>query len=168
MNILAMDPGLSGGVAIISSSGMIQHYQKMPVKPVLENGIKTGKRIIDIVQIAAMIAKFQPQHVFIERVHAMPKQGVTSTFTFGMGYGMLLGLCLSLEAVTETQLIPPQRWQKFMYASLSGVDDMEPKARAMARYGELWPHLLQQNVTHDGIIDALLIAEYGRRNLGLN
>lgn len=168
MHLIGFDPGLSGGIAVLSHSGLILHYQKMPVKPVFEDGQKTGKRIIDIAQVAAILHKFSPDHVFIERVHAMPKQGVTSTFTFGMGYGMILGLCLALEAVMQTQLIPPQRWQKFMYANLSGVDELEPKARAMARFGELWPSLLEQNVTHDGIIDAMLIAEYGRRNLNLN
>lgn len=165
---MAFDPGLSGGIAVLSASGMILHYQKMPVKPILENGVKTGKRIIDIAQVAAMVAKFEPEHVFIEKVHAMPKQGVTSTFTFGMGYGMLLGIFFSLEAVVNTQLVPPQKWQKYMYSTMQGVDELLPKARAMARFCELWPHLAVQNVTHDGIIDALLLAEYGRRTLSLN
>lgn len=166
MVIMGVDPGLGGAVVFISSAGRVVHYQKMPVKPFEENGKK--KRIIDIAQVAAMIAKFQPGHVFIEKVHSMPKQGIVGAFTFGMGYGMLLGLCNSLDAMFKTELIPPQRWQKFMYSNLTGVDDLEPKARAMARFCELWPSLAKQNVTHDGIIDAMLICEYGRRVMGMN
>jgi hypothetical protein len=168
MVIMGVDPGLDGGIAFIKDSGEIMHYQKMPTRVVLDNDCnKTNKRIIDIAQIAAMIAKMEPEHAFIEKVHAMPKQGVSSTFTFGVGYGMVLGLCLSLEAIITTQLIPPQRWQKFMYASMH-KDDSPPKKRAMARFYEIWPEMIEANVTHDGIIDAMLIAEYGRRTLNLN
>lgn len=167
MVVMAVDPGLDGGLAFLQDTGEILHYQKMPTRPVLEDGKRTGKRIIDIAQIAAMVARLEPEQVFIERVHAMPKQGVTSMFTFGMGYGMILGLCLSLEAIIHTELVTPQKWQKFMYAQLCGAPGMAPKERAMARFYEIWPELLDQNVTHDGIIDALLIAEYGRRSLNL-
>jgi crossover junction endodeoxyribonuclease RuvC len=162
MVIMGVDPGLNGGVAFMETSGKIIHFQKMPTKKV------DDKKIIDIQQIAGMIAKLEPEHVFIEKVHSMPKQGVASTFTFGVGYGMVLGLCFALEALLRTELVTPQRWQKFMYSSMPDPKSLEPKARARLRFGELWPALVEENVTHDGIIDAMLIAEYGRRTLGLN
>lgn len=168
MNLLGIDPGLSGGVAVMNRTGGILHYQKMPVKPVLDNGKKTGKKIIDISQIAAIIARFEPSHVFIEKVHAMPGQGVTSMFTFGMGYGMLLGLTYSLEAMLHTELVTPQCWQKFLYAHTAFPEGAAPKAKAMAFFYENWPRLQEQNITHDGVIDSVLICEFGRRNLGLN
>lgn len=162
MVIMGVDPGQNGGVAFLSDNGEILHYRKMPVKLV------DDKKIIDIAQIAAMIANFEPEHAFIEKAQAMPHQGVVSMFNYGTGYGMILGLCLSLEALISTQLIRPQVWQKFMYAAMPDPKAMEPKARAMLRFSEIWPHLVEQNVTHDGIIDAMLIAEYGRRTLNLN
>ncbi len=170
MVLLGLDPGLSGGIAFINDGEQLLHYQRMPVKPVLlPNGSKDGsKRIIDIAQVAALVARWEPEHAFVEKVHAMPKQGVVSTFTFGMGYGMILGLFLSLEAVFKTELVPPRAWQKLLYANLVGVDELEPKARAMAKAYELWPVLQVQGVTHDGILDAILIAEAGRRMLRLN
>lgn len=166
MNIIGIDPGLSGALAVIDSSGKILHYRRMPVRRVIEDSGKE-KRLIDIAQIAAVIARFEPEHAFIEKVHSMPKQGVASTFTFGMGYGMLLGLCFALEGVIATTLVPPQRWQKLLYDDkIKAIDD--PKKRAFCRFTELWPELSAENVTHDGIIDALLISEYGRRILNLN
>ncbi len=151
----------------MSCNGTILHYQKMPTKPVVEASGKK-KRVIDIAQIAAMIARFEPEHAFIEKVHSMPKQGVASTFTFGVGYGMVLGLCFALEALLRTELVPPQTWQKFMYSSMLDPKSLEPKQRAMARFYDLWPEMMEKNVTHDGIVDAMLIAEYGRRTLSLN
>lgn len=169
MGICGIDPGLGGGIAFMDDSGSILHYQRMPLKPVLdEAGKKTGKKIIDIATIAGMVARFEPEHVFIEKVHAMPKQGVTSMFTFGMGFGMLLGLFYSLEAMLHTELVTPQRWQKMMYTGCSFTEEAGSKAKAMARFYELWPDLEEQGVTHDGVIDACLLAEYGRRSLGLN
>lgn len=167
MVIMAVDPGLRGGVSFLTASGQILHYQPMPVRAALW-GEESSKKMIDIAKVAAMIAKFQPTHCFVERVHAMPKQGVSSTFTFGTGYGMILGLTLSLEALLQTVLVQPRTWQRVMYAGLTGVDELEPKARAMAKAYQEWPTLAKGGVTHDGVIDSLLIAEYGRRSLALS
>lgn len=168
MVIMGIDPGLNGGVAFVTDAGNLLHYQRMPTKPVLKDGKRDGsKRIIDIAQVAAMVARFEPTQVYVEQVHAMPAQGVTSTFTFGMMYGMILGLSYALEALMETRLVTPQRWQGFLYGK-GYRQELEPKARALAKFSELWPGLVEENVTHDGVVDALLIAEYGRRQLALN
>ena len=166
MNVCGIDPGFSGAIAIIGHSGMIEHYRKMPVLK-FKDGKKVHK-LIDIATVAAIFAKYEPSHVFLEKAHAMPRQGVVSMFNYGVGYGMILGVCMALEAMMQTHTITPQKWQKFMYANMIGVDELEPKARAMARFYEIWPELMAQNVTHDGIIDAMLIAEMGRRSLGLH
>ncbi len=168
MNLIGADPGLSGGIAVLNDSGGVLHYQKMPVKPILdEKQEKTGKKIIDIGQVAAVIARFEPEYVFIEKVHAMPGQGVSSMFSFGMGYGMLLGLTLSLEAMLHTELVTPQKWQKFMYAQSSFPEGISPKGKALITFRELWPKLAADGVSHDGIVDAMLLAEFARRTLRL-
>lgn len=164
---MGIDPGLDGGIAILEENGSPTFYAKMPTKKIIEKSGKK-KRMIDIAQVAAMIAKLEPEHVFIEQVSAMPKQGVSSTFTFGMGYGMLLGLCLALDPLLRTTLIRPQGWQKMLYAGIEFPESVGPKAKASLRFSQLFPELVQKNVSHDGIIDASLIAEYGRRFLNLN
>lgn len=151
----------------MNDEGRLIHYQRMPIKPVLQDGKKTSKRIIDISQVAAMVAKMEPAQVYVEQVHARPQQGVSSTFTFGMGFGMILGLCLALDSIMDTRQVTPQRWQGFLYGK-GYRPDLEPKGRAYAKFAELWPDLVAEGVTHDGIVDAILIAEYGRRQLSLN
>ena len=96
----------------------------------------------------------------IEKVHAMPGQGVTSMFTFGMNYGALRMalVChgIPFEAVT------PQKWQRefgLVFPRKLGLTPTEKKNRHKARAQELFPSL---KVTH-ATADALLICEYGRR-----
>ena len=89
---------------------------------------------------------------FLERVHAMPKQGVKSSFTFGQNYGFLRGILIAHGFPFEE--VSPQRWQKAM-GCLSHGDKNVTKAKAQ----QLFPAV---KVTH-AIADALLIAEYCRR-----
>jgi crossover junction endodeoxyribonuclease RuvC len=82
----------------------------------------------------------------------MPGQGVTSTFTFGEGFGKLqMALC---AAKIPYQFITPLKWQKFLGCMTKG-DKNVSKAAAQ----RLFPDI---KVTH-AIADALLIAEYNRR-----
>jgi hypothetical protein len=56
------------------------------------------------------ISSYDIRMIILEKVHAMPKQGVTSMFSFGINYGkwqMLLEL-----AGTAHRLVTPQEWQK--------------------------------------------------------
>lgn len=81
---------------------------------------------------------------------------------------MILGVCLALEPLFHTEIVIPQAWQKFMYAGCSFSEEAGPKQKAMARFYEIWPEMQEQNITHDGVIDSTLIAEYGRRILNLH
>lgn len=96
--------------------------------------------------------------VFIERVHSMPKQGVASSFNFGMGYGLWQGIVAGLGWPME--LVTPQQWMKVMMTGqLKGKD--AGRGRAM----ELWPEAVEQfkRVKDNGRADAALLAEFGRR-----
>ncbi len=95
----------------------------------------------------------RPAKAIIERVHAMPGQGVTSMFTFGQGYGSLRMALIASGIPFEE--VTPQRWQKEM-ACLTQGDKNVSKAKAQ----QLFPTV---KVTH-AISDALLIAEWNRRS----
>ena len=89
---------------------------------------------------------------YLEKVHAMPKQGVSSTFKFGLNYGFLIGCLTALRIPFE--FVTPNTWQKALSCQSKG-DKNVTKAKAQ----QLFPHL---KIIHT-IADALLIAEYGRR-----
>ena len=95
----------------------------------------------------------------VEDVHAMPKQGVTSMFNFGYNKGWIMGL-LYANGV-HTQLVSPQRWKKAF-----SLDGDKKKSVDCAR--RLFPGVSlfatpRCKKPHDGIAEALLMAEYGRR-----
>lgn len=140
---IGIDPGKSGGIAIIDSR--VTFTRPMPSS---ERGIWE------------VIAVEDNSHTFavIEKVHAMPKQGVTSMFTFGVGYG---GLRMALIAAgIPFEEVTPQKWQKSfgMVRKKSELNSVW-KRRLMAKAQQLFPLV---DVTLK-TADALLIAEYARR-----
>ena len=87
----------------------------------------------------------------LEKVHAMPKQGVTSSFSFGQSYGFLRGVLTALQIPFVE--VSPQRWQKAMGCLTKGNKNVTKQAAQ-----QRWPHL---KITHANA-DSLLIAEYAR------
>ncbi|UOF76915.1 holliday junction resolvasE [Bacteriophage sp.] len=110
----------------------------------------------------------------IEKVGAMPGQGVTSMFSFGFGCGMLEGVIQTLGLPYVK--ITPQTWQKLafqgvtpIYKTERGKDKPDTKKMALTAVNRLYPsaNLLateRSKVPHKGIIDALLIAHYLKVN----
>jgi len=147
--IVGIDPGQSGGIAYIHESGAASFAYPMPV---------AGKEI-DGHTIAALLREWQPSVVYVEKVHSMPKQGVASTFKFGMGYGVIIGICDALGL--PYRLVTPQAWKRQVLAGTT-----KDKDAAISFVRRAYPHV---NLTpgakrkpHDGMADALCIAEFGR------
>ena len=138
MNFLGLDPGVSGGIALITDDATVVY--KMP---------ETETDILDTLRGCA---DHRPLFAYLEAVHAMPKQGVSSTFKLGMQYGMLRAFLLALAIPFET--VSPGVWQRAL-GCLSKGDKNVTKRKAQ----ELHPQI---KVTH-ATADALLITDYGRR-----
>lgn len=147
--IAAIDPGQKGGIAYIAPTGKAEG-RPMPL---------AGKEI-DGHELASQLRELAPSLVIIEKVHSMPKQGVASTFKFGMGYGLVIGICDALSL--PYRLVTPQTWKK---AVLSGTAKDKDAAINFVRRAypgvDLAPGRLR--VPHDGIADAVCLAEYGRQ-----
>ena len=138
--ILGVDPGKSGGLALCGGFGADPKAWKMP---------ETEADLVALLRGDSMPAGV---FAYIEKVHAMPRQGVSSTFKFGMNYG---GLRMALVACgIPFETVTPAKWQRAM-SCLSKGDKNVTKRRAQ----ELFPSI---EVTH-ALADSLLIAEYGRR-----
>ncbi|UJB69182.1 Holliday junction endonuclease [Acaryochloris sp. 'Moss Beach'] len=147
--LIALDPGLKGGIAI---SGSSPTARPLPL---------AGKEL-DLVTLASWIEEAAPRLAVIEKVGAMPKQGVASTFKFGLGYGGLLGVCAALKVPVE--LVTPQRWKRTVLAGTS-----KDKAAAIAYCRRAFPGigLIQPGCRkpHDGMADALCLMAFGVREL---
>lgn len=142
---LGIDPGRKGAIATIWNDYHIV------VLPMNEENMVHRVRLLQGENVRCCL----------EQVHAMPKQGVTSMFNFGMGYGFIKG-CLEAYGISY-QEIPPQRWKKEF--GLSGT-----KADSIAVCKKLFPKVSlkltdRSKVDSDGMAEALLMAEYARRKL---
>jgi crossover junction endodeoxyribonuclease RuvC len=150
---VGIDPGVDGGLAAITPEGLV-----LRTMPMFEAG---GKRFLDEREIVRWMMDFAIRNarVFIESVHAMPKQGVASMFTFGTGWGQVRGICAGLGLSYE--LVRPQEWQRELLAG-------QPEGSEYLVASRLWPAAEwratdRSRKPHSGIVDAALIAEYGRR-----
>ena len=153
MNFIGIDPGLEGGVAILSPV-----FIKAERTPIM-NG---EKRTMNLPECANFLKYCDCKDSFavIEKVHAMPQQGVSSTFSFGKGYGSWLGILATL-GIPYTE-VSPQAWKKMMLA-----DTDKSKEASLNRASTLFPllNLIPPGcrTPSDGIAEAALLAEYGRR-----
>lgn len=95
----------------------------------------------------------------IEKVHAMPKQGVSSSFKFGVNYGFLRG-CLTAIGIPFEE-IQPQTWQKSLRIPSRGKSESKTQFKNRLK-GLAQQYFPSENVTLK-TADALLIAEYCRR-----
>jgi len=142
MNIIGLDPGVNGAAVLLREDGTVDiaQFNKMTQADIAE-ALYEWTLDID-----------KPCHAYLEKVHAMPKQGVSSTFKFGMGFGFLVG-CLTAFKI-RFEYVTPNTWQKALSCQSHG-DKNVTKTKAQ----QLFPN---EKVTH-ATADALLIAEYGWR-----
>ena len=146
MTTIGIDPGKSGAIAWTHEDG--PRVEKMP-----DTVLGVWDLFCHIVDDSAIIYRHGEFKAYIEQVHSSPQMGVTSAFTFGNGFGHL-EMALTAAGI-PFERIRPQVWQKALGCLTKG-DKNVSKRRAQ----ELFP---QMKVTHS-TADALLIAEYGKRN----
>lgn len=157
MIVAGIDPGLDGAVAILDDKGGLALLYETPVL----KAAKGGKRSFDLNGMREILVFANPSLVVIESVHAMPKQGVTSCFNFGMGYGYWIGLMVGIGI--PFQAVTPQQWKG---AILGGTK--RDKAAAIEFVTRRFPkiNLLatpKSRVPHDGFADASCLALYARQ-----
>lgn len=146
--VIGIDPGFSGALAFYD--GKLQNAVDMPCHG---EGTKRG---IDCARLAELIREFDPQAVFLERVHAMPGQGVASMFRFGESFGAVRGVVGALQITIY--LITPQKWKKAL-----GLPKEKEAARRKAT--EMFPKqaAIFARKMDGGRAEAALLAWYGSR-----
>ena len=123
---------------------------------------------IDTHRVASILANMKLgegiKHCILEKSQAMPKQGVSSTFKFGRNFGIIEGT-LSALGIPFT-LVRPTEWCKVIHEGTKAGGD--PKARSRMAVSRLFPNVDLKasdrcRIQHEGMVDAILLAEYGRR-----
>lgn len=168
MTIIAIDPGINGGIAWKSNSGKVNAV-RMPqtIQEISEVLIAARHNISpDFVgdnpntMIVGTCSIDDQVVCYLEEVHAMPGQGVTSMWTFGEHYGMLKGLLYGLQiplipvrpkdwqkAIGATRPSPPKDATRAQKARIQHEGKVKIKSIVQARY----PHLKVTFMTADAL-----------------
>ena len=144
---LGIDPGFSGAWGMIDHHGKYQSCGDM-----LNNGKHILSRYVHA-EISQAVDRQDMQGV-IESVHSMPGQGVSSSFKFGIAFGMAIAIMERINC--PWMLVTPQKWKKEMGLTADKDESLE-----MAR--KLWPNAPLARKMDNGRAEALLMAEWLRR-----
>lgn len=147
---IGIDPGKKGGIAYIDTENNIPPFSgTVPYD---------DKSLIDLCRY---FSGTEGVICCLEKVGAMPGQGVVSMFSFGQSVGYIKGV---LEAFRiPYQEITPQKWKREFGLT-------SDKAKSAEICGRLFPDVSllatpRCKKPHDGMAEALLMAEYARRKL---
>ena len=155
MRVLGIDPGLSGGLAVLDEERGVPSLADLVDMPTTVYGKGRG---IDGRELSGLLREWSPDMAVIESVHAMPKQGVSSTFAFGRGVGIVVG-CLLFAGIPFVE-VTPQVWQKAILAGVPG----DGKTRAFTWAWSMFPDAelkTERGRMLDGRSDALALAWFG-------
>ena len=147
MIILGIDPGSSGGIVIVQAKTntlpKIMFAIKMPTVTIY------GKKIIDTKKISSELYNYSIDISIIEKVHAMPRQGVTSSFQFGRNFGGIEAL--SYMHAKRVDYVAPAVWKKSLGLGHTKKDSLD---LARLKFGDLDIWNLKSN---DGVAEAALL-----------
>jgi hypothetical protein len=172
---VGIDNGLSGAVVAIDenfevlgwwdcpttesttkASGKIKHHREFSprgMKDILEEIINLSGHL--------EVNKTTFIRIWLEFAHAMPKQGVTSTFKTGKGAGLWEGIVVGMGLAYD--IVHPRTWTKNVLADVPRGD---PKQRSFIKCERLFPSIPLTKpsgrvLSMDGRSDASLIAYHG-------
>jgi len=147
MKIIGIDPGVTGALAVINK-GEVEALHDMPTMAGTKN-----KKQVNGYELCRLIEINKPDLVMIEKVHAMPGQGVSSMFNFGKSAGIIEGVCAGLGVPIE--FVTPQSWKKKF--SLIGKDKDSARTLAIQKHPFIAEHLSRKKDI--GRADAIFIAQ---------
>jgi crossover junction endodeoxyribonuclease RuvC len=152
VRVLGVDPGATGALALLDTGLDALIVADMPSARVRTG--KASRRQVSEIWLADLIRAYEPDYAWVERVHALPGQGVTSSFSFGLAYGMVRGVLAAFRV--PVTLITPNEWKRHFRLS-------SDKSEARLIAARLFPDSSQRftRVSDDGRAEAALLALFG-------
>ena len=158
---IGIDPGLKGGVAAVHD-GFLVGYERLEV---IE---KSGNNTVDTLALEAFIYSHHNPFVVVEKAQKISVgiNGIASVWhSYGRIAGMLDALRLDYHVIRT-----PREWQREFWhrPKLPKGEKFDTKAASIEAATMLFPGndflpTPRSRKPSDGITDAALIAEYGRR-----
>jgi len=146
MTLIAIDPG--------SASGAYALFDPKWRAPIVGD-LEAVNKQLNPVFLVNILDWSGATEAIVENVHSMPRQGVASTFRFGVAVGIIHGV-LSARGV-PMHLVQPGVWKKAL--GLRGPDGEASRALAIRLYPQVDGLHLKK---HHNRAEALLIGHYFR------
>ena len=144
MRIVGVDPGVSGALAL-HVGGKLSILEDMPV----------FDSRVDGAEVAAILKAMQPDAVYIEDTHAMPRNGAIALFKLGLNTGIVIGVVQSLSHPLFR--ISPAKWKSKMGVTRLDKNGVRGIVREM--YPD-WQSCFARVKDHNRA-EAVLISRYG-------
>lgn len=173
---IGIDPGKDGAISCIDALGRVIGKEVSP---------RLGEKEFDQIGYAKLLHRFTSDCDFfvitLEDIHATHIGGNTSSFTMGRGKGIWEGIVamysLAVPGKFRLLLPSPSIWQKKVWQNTyiqyekklgNKTKTVNPKSTSLITCTHLFQGVdLRKSERarnpHDGIVDSLLLAEYGRK-----
>jgi hypothetical protein len=153
--ILAFDPGVTGAFAVLTESGGYVHVEDLPIIAMQSLKWVSGA----LTKRLQIVASGNEVTAIVERVHAMPKNGVIAAFSQG---STLCSILPQLQVLgMRIQLVPPQSWKRQLgLISKVKMSDIERKRAALDMARLLFPSAPLERQKDHGRAEALLIGTW--------
>lgn len=158
---IGIDIGKQGAIAVINDNGIAS----FPM-PMIKNEVNMGSLFHIISSNAG-----QETHVAFEKLGVIFGSSKQTAFSMGYQMGLVEAFCVAMEIPYTA--VRAKDWQKEMFKHTTvinkpGKTSKDTKAMALVTIKRLFPTLPltygRATKPHDGLIDAVLIAEYARKN----
>jgi hypothetical protein len=169
--LIAADPGVTGALCLYDTKlGMLSvfpmpTYEKATGKKTLATATKPARPIVrnhldedEVIDRIAMFKDMGATHFVVEKVGGLPGQSAPNAFTFGFGYGILVGAAKAAGLIIEK--IEPAKWKADLRVP---ADKKAARARAselLPTHKHLWP-----KAGDDGKAEAALLALWLQKRL---
>ena len=164
---IGIDPGKQGGIVINYDGSVIKAH----VMPVIGKEYDL-KSLFKILKDTSMFNCY----CVLEDVHAIFGSAAGSTFDFGYGLGLIEGILTACE-IPYTK-VAPKAWQKKMFEGVPLITKPSSTKKTMVTDTKKMATIAAQRMfptfdlrgtekcrtPHSGVVDALLMCEYSRRN----
>lgn len=165
---VGIDPGKSGAICYVDTDGCLNKW----VIPVSGKDVD-AQALYDIID---GIKQYHDPVIVLEDVHSMYGMSANSNFQFGFVCGLIRAIVIVHRI--PFHFVAPKTWQKVIWSTPDKVykpkkptqknPSVDTKATSLNAAKRIFPNFdftknQRSRVEHDGIVDAILIAEFGRR-----
>jgi crossover junction endodeoxyribonuclease RuvC len=150
-NIIGVDPGVTGALALVSRAGVLIDVADMPV---LRDGA-AGRAAVNAPLLAELLARWHARGVACEYVGPRPQEGAVGAFSFGRCRGVVEGVAAALDL--PIAFLTPPTWKRIVSIppGKTGAKDAA-RSEAIRRWPNMAGHFARKR--DDGRAEAALIA----------